>query len=101
MARNVASLQAGIEGTKFDLDVQVSYSSPMRTEAGKGPMHASESTDAHVIMDLGSSYQITPLLKLFFGIQNVTNSVYIAARRPAGLRPGLPRTIAAGMTLSL
>ncbi len=101
VARNVASLQAGIEGTKFDLDVQVSYSSPMRTEAGKGPMHASESTDAHVIMDLGSSYQITPLLKLFFGIQNVTNSVYIAARRPAGLRPGLPRTITAGMTLSL
>jgi outer membrane receptor protein involved in Fe transport len=32
--------------------------------------------------------------------RNLLNAVYVASARPAGLRPGMPRTITGGFTLS-
>jgi Fe(3+) dicitrate transport protein len=37
---------------------------------------------------------------LFIGIQNLTDATYVVARRPAGARPGLPRTLLAGIRIS-
>lgn len=34
-------------------------------------------------------------------VRNVTDEVYAAARRPAGIRPGLPRTILVGLRAEL
>ena len=31
-------------------------------------------------------------------VRNLTDEVYVAARRPAGVRPGLPRTLFLGAT---
>jgi outer membrane receptor for Fe3+-dicitrate len=35
-------------------------------------------------------------MRLNLGVLNLTDQVYTAAARPAGLRPGLPRTLSAG-----
>ena len=40
--------------------------------------------------------QLGQLGTLFAGLQNVTNQIYAMARRPAGLRPGLPRSFMVG-----
>jgi Fe(3+) dicitrate transport protein len=37
---------------------------------------------------------------VFAGIQNITDERYVVARRPAGARPGLPRSIAVGVRLA-
>ena len=44
---------------------------------------------------------IAEKLRVFASIQNLTNNAYIVARRPAGARPGLPRTLMAGIKLRL
>ena len=38
---------------------------------------------------------------LFVTVQNLTNQAYIAARRPAGARPGLPRMLMGGIKFHL
>jgi len=37
---------------------------------------------------------------LFIGIQNLSDQRYSVGRRPAGLRPGLPRTMVAGLRVT-
>ena len=34
---------------------------------------------------------------IYLGVQNLTDNATIVARRPAGVRPGLPRTFVAGI----
>mgnify|MGYP002630097349 CR=1 FL=1 len=101
VSKHVVSLQAGIEGNRLDLDVDVSFTSPMRTIAGNGPILDSESTQKHTVIDLGGSFEVSSKMKLFMGIRNIANVTYVAARRPAGLRPGLPRTVILGMNVKL
>ena len=40
-------------------------------------------------------------VRLFVNVRNLTNRRYVAARRPAGARPGPPRTFFAGVKLRL
>ncbi len=86
----------GLETAKYRIHISAKYVSRMRTVAGKGDFIAALSTDAHTVFDLSTEYAITPKNRVFLSIRNLTNEIYIAARRPAGLRPGLPRTFLAG-----
>ena len=69
----------------------------MRTSAGTGPIPEGEGTDAHTGLDLAMKYSLRPGLKLTLQVQNLTDDTSIVARRPAGNRPGLPRTILVGI----
>ena len=40
---------------------------------------------------------VAPRVRGFVSVQNLTDRTYIAARRPAGARPALPRTFMAGL----
>ena len=48
-----------------------------------------------------ASWQITPLFRTYFKVDNLLDDTYIAARRPAGVRPGLGRTAYLGVTFRL
>ena len=37
----------------------------------------------------------------FVSVQNISDEAYIVARRPAGVRPGLPRTFVAGLKFDI
>ena len=73
------------------------YVSPMRTQAGQGSIEKSERTDAALVFDLTGQVNIAPHAGLYFSVTNLTDQTYIVARRPAGIRPGLPRTVSAGI----
>ena len=36
----------------------------------------------------------------YLSVKNIANEAYIVARRPAGVRPGLPRTVLGGVKIS-
>ena len=72
----------------------------MRTIAGQGSISNNESTDAYLLTDLNLGYRINEYAKVFMDIKNLTDETYIVARRPAGLRPGLPRYVLGGIQLS-
>jgi Fe(3+) dicitrate transport protein len=84
---------------KLALDITGYGTSKMRTIAGQGSIAENESTDSYLLLDLALSYDVTEKANLFTSIKNVTNETYIVSRRPAGVRPGLPQTIMAGVKI--
>jgi Fe(3+) dicitrate transport protein len=90
----------GFESTKYGINIGAKYVSKMRTVAGKGDFIEALSTDAHFVLDASAEFSITQSNKLFVTVRNLTDETYVAARRPAGLRPGLPRTFIAGIKTS-
>jgi Fe(3+) dicitrate transport protein len=73
----------------------------MRTRAGQGPYLPEESIDSHLIVDFVAAYNLTQNLATYVKIDNLLDETYVAARRPAGVRPGLPRTAYVGITYRL
>jgi Fe(3+) dicitrate transport protein len=53
-----------------------------------------------VVFGVQGEYRLAPWSTLTVAVQNLTDARYIVARRPAGARPGLPRTIVAGARLN-
>jgi Fe(3+) dicitrate transport protein len=87
----------GLEGPRFGLHVNASYVGRMRTKAGQGDYVPAETIDAHFVLDVAGDVRVVRQAHLFARLQNVTDAVYAVARRPAGLRPGLPRTFSLGL----
>jgi len=90
-------INAGVEHPKYSLNLSSKYASPMRTKAGQGEMIQTESTDQTFIVDISGQYNFSWHLGVFGSIRNITNNTYIVARRPAGVRPAMPRSLTAGI----
>ncbi len=84
---------------KADASLAIYGTSEMRTIAGQGDIAENESTDAYVLVDLSFGYQINNKARVFTNIRNLTDQTYIVSRRPAGVRPGLPRMLMGGLKL--
>ena len=73
----------------------------MRTRAGSGSIPADRLIDAHWTVDIAGEYSITNTVRAFTTVENLLDEEYIAARRPAGARPGLPLTAMIGIKVAL
>ena len=94
-------LTAGLEHERFSASLAANYIGKMRTTAGQGEFLPGESIDSHVIVDFITSFSLTQRLSTYIKVDNLLDETYIAARRPAGVRPGLPRTAYLGITYRL
>ena len=96
-------LRAGVERGGVRAGLSASAVSAMRARAGQGAVAAGEHVPGHVVLDATAEAPIRALggLALTATVHNLTDQTYIAARRPAGLRPGLPRTVSFGLRARL
>ena len=94
-------LTSGIEFADFRVNVAANYVGEMRTHAGQGPVSSQESIASHVVWDLTAAWNLTSNLSTYVKVDNLFDETYIAARRPSGARPGLPRTAYLGLTYRL
>ncbi len=85
---------------KFTASISGTGTSKMRTIAGSEDIDVVPNTDSYFLIDFSTSYQITSTTKFVLDVRNLTDKTYLVSRRPAGLRPGLPRMIQAGIKLS-
>lgn len=92
--------RAGLERGPWSVSLNATGVAAMRTVAGQGPIDAAESTAAHWVLGLGARYQVTAGTTVYAAVENLADATYAVARRPAGLRPGLPRTVQLGARLS-
>ncbi|MCH7549060.1 MAG: TonB-dependent receptor, partial [Candidatus Krumholzibacteriota bacterium] len=95
------NMTLAMSNERFDVGLMGNYQSRMRTEAGQGEIPISESTDARFVFDATGELDLGGGLRAFAAVQNIGDQTYIVARRPAGVRPGLPRTISLGLKLDL
>lgn len=91
---------AGVERGRWSGRLAVDAASAMRTHAGQEPIPPGEGTDAFGVWSAVVEYAVTPGARLQLGVENLTDEAYVVARRPAGARPGLPRTFLAGIRLT-
>ncbi|MCH8231753.1 MAG: TonB-dependent receptor [Bacteroidetes bacterium] len=94
---NQLVINAGMEHPKYNINLSSRYASPMRTVAGQGKMERFESTDTSFILDLSVQYNLSWRIGFFGSVHNLTNHTFIVARRPAGVRPAMPRNFTVGI----
>ncbi|MFQ5651289.1 MAG: TonB-dependent receptor domain-containing protein [bacterium] len=87
----------GMESQRVGVTVGAKYTSKTRTQPGQGEFVDESSTDSRLVFDLSANFALTNANKIFATVRNLFDEKYVAARRPAGARPGLPRTFVAGI----
>jgi Fe(3+) dicitrate transport protein len=101
LARHQLYARFAVEESGWSAGVDANYTSRMRTEAGQGDIPPGQGTDAYLVVNAFAELDLSEDVRFFATVQNVGNSAYIVSRRPAGLRPGLPRTFMTGIKLAL
>ncbi len=91
-------ISGGVQGSAWDAYATLTAGSAMRTVAGRGPIELGTGTEAFAVVDLTAGWNLGTDTRLNATLQNVFDVAHVAARRPAGVRPGLSRTIAVGVT---
>lgn len=92
---------AGLVAEQWRVNLAANYVGKMRTEAGQGAFEPQQSVDSHIVWDVVASWSFTANLATYIKVDNLLDETYVAARRPAGVRPGLPRTAYIGLTYRL
>jgi Fe(3+) dicitrate transport protein len=95
------SASIGVDAPRWQAELGMASSAAMRTRAGSGMREPDFSTDAFTVFNVTAGYGLTAWSRLFVSVQNLTDETYVVARRPAGARPGLPRTFTLGMRATL
>ena len=90
-------LSAAVKADKWQVTSAAKFIDEMRTEAGTGDIASGSGTDDHIVIDLSGEYNLSNKARLFTSIYNITDEEYVAARRPAGARPGMPRSFLTGI----
>jgi Fe(3+) dicitrate transport protein len=94
-------LQGGLEAEQWRVNLAANFVGEMRTRAGQGALVPEESLDSYLVWDMLGAWNFTPQLSAYVKVDNLFDETYATARRPAGLRPGLPRTAYLGLTFRL
>lgn len=88
----------GVETARWGMSLAVNYVAAVRTVAGQGAAPNGETVGAHTVADLSAHVMLTPTVRLYGTVENLFDNIYAVARRPAGLRPGKPRTAKLGLS---
>lgn len=97
LANNQLNAMLALEHAKYSFSIRGNYMDAMRTEAGTGSVPSNLKTDAYFVLDANITYKIYKETALFASVTNILDNEYMVARRPAGLRPGMPRMFLAGI----
>ena len=97
IAKNQFALSLGFKYKKWDAALSGKYVDAFRTLAGQGEIAPNVKVDSNFIIDASAKYFLTKKVALMGNIINLFDSTYAVSRVPAGLRPGHPFGINAGI----
>ena len=95
------TLNVGFDHKLFNVNLSSKYVGEIRTAPGTGDIPQAAEIKSNFILDFSANYKLSRFITTFCSVNNVTDDVYAVARRPAGLRPGLPRTFLLGLKVNL
>ena len=98
LPQHVLTVNAGIGRGGWRLDLTGHYTSETFGETGTGAMSDPfVRVEPHMIFDLSGEVELAGNVSLFGSIENLFDKTYNVGVRPAGWRPGLPRTVMGGI----
>jgi len=95
---DVLYLNVGMNMGIMSSNVSLKHTSKMRTSAGSGSLDDVSSTDKLMIVDVATNFDVQNNMVLSLHIKNLFDENGVAARRPYGARPSMPRTISFGLS---
>lgn len=98
IARNQFNITAALENSIFNISLSGRYTDALRTVAGTGAIPEAFEVGSNFVVDFSAKYFYSPRVTVFTNINNLLDSVYEVARMPAGLRPGAPFMMQAGIS---
>ena len=101
LPRHQFSWGLGLDFSSLSVQLSGRWNDVMRTLAGQGDISNYEGIPSYHVMDIAVNWRTTRSLNLSLRIQNLLDETYLVSRRPAGLRPGLPRLLILGMQWEL
>jgi Fe(3+) dicitrate transport protein len=99
--RHQLYISVALETDEWGVSLGSKFVDEMRTVAGSGAIPELQRIDSHVVVDIAAEYKINDRFSAFTTIENALDEEYVAARRPAGARPGMPLMAMAGVKISL
>jgi len=100
MPEHQLTLNAGIAADRWRTFLTLNYVDETRAEAGTGAIPANDRIDSRTLLDLSAEFDLTSQASLFASLTNLTDEEYNVAFRPAGARPGAPRSWLAGVRIA-
>lgn len=97
IAKHQLNASLGITLSKLDINFNGRYNGAFRTMAGSGDIPENEKVNSNIVLDLSTNYKISKFLSINGNIINLLNNTYAVSRAPAGLRPGHPFGVYAGL----
>ena len=101
MPKNQMRASIGIMGESMSANLSANYASEVRALAGQGGIPGNQLIDARWVLDAVTNYKVSETVSAYVKIDNLLDEVYVAARRPAGLRPGMDRQVSVGVNIQL
>jgi len=101
LSKHQLNTTISLEHKNYQVNFSGRFNGAFRTQAGNGRIPESERVDSNIVLDLGGKYRYNDHVTITTNIMNLLNETYAVARVPAGLRPGLPFGIFAGLELRL
>ncbi len=89
------TLGVGLQRGNLALSLDGNFNDTMRTTAGRGPIVDGTGIPRRWTFDLAAERSIGSY-RVFAQLRNVVDETYLTARRPAGLRPGMSRSLVVG-----
>ena len=100
LARHQGALRLGWAHSSCSLDISMGSTQGMRVRAGSEPLGDVFKVGGNTVVDATVRCRLGHGFAFEVSGRNLFDAVYIASSRPAGLRPGMPRTVAGGFNLS-
>ncbi|HTE51173.1 MAG TPA: TonB-dependent receptor [Kofleriaceae bacterium] len=96
LPRHQLAVSAAARTRTLELAVSARHVGAMRDVAGDGPLDGATATEPATVFDLAAHVLTGSWGETYLTVQNLTDEAHVAARRPFGARPGIPRLIVIG-----
>lgn len=99
LSKHQLNAAISLEHRNFEINFNGRFNGAFRTKAGSGSIPENEKVGSNLVLDLGGKYRFNENIALTTNIMNLLDETYAVARVPAGLRPGMPFGVFAGLEL--
>ena len=101
IATHQFNFSASLQHKNFGLNLSSGYQSALRTSPGSGEITQENKIDGFMVANAAINVFLNEWTTFNFSVTNLFDNKYEVARRPAGLRPGMPRVFKVGVNVTL
>lgn len=101
IAKNQLHFSVALKSKNYAINLSSRFQGDIRTAPGTGEIVNSEKVGGFFTSDIAANFFLNEWTAFNISVTNMFDNEYEVARRPAGLRPGMPRAFKLGINVNL